>query len=188
MYAVACNKGLIPEAEAAARLTLGYPLTFESLGDSLRLFEGWALRNLAEFRLRSIHNLCSNWNSVLDCLVGPSKIWVDCPTAKDGNNDRRRLPPWLVQELVMSIWSSPFGPMAFRFTETFPTSVRLRDKYLKVLQSHVKEKDCNFCMRTHILEGENFYAKMKDVLTQAWNAPISMSGERVGTVKTVSDL
>ena len=108
VYAIACSKGLNPEVEAAARLTLGHPLTFESLGDSLRSFEGWALRDLADFRLRSIHSLCSNWKFFLNGLVGPSKIWMDCPTARDGDDDRRRLPPWLVQELAMPNWSGPF--------------------------------------------------------------------------------
>ena len=178
MYAIACSKGLNPEVEAAARLTLGHPLTFKSLGDSLRLFEGWALHNLAEFRLRSMHSLCSNWKSLLDCLVGPSKIWVNCPTAKDGNDDRRRLPPWLLQELDMSNWSGPFGSTAFRFTETIPTLLQIRVKYMRALWSHVKEKDCNFCTKVHIMEADKFFTKMNDILAQAWNVPISMSGER----------
>jgi hypothetical protein len=32
-YAIASSKGLIPEMENAARLTLDYPMTFESMGD-----------------------------------------------------------------------------------------------------------------------------------------------------------
>jgi hypothetical protein len=32
-------------------------------------------------------------------------------------------------------------------------------------------------MKVHILEGENFCAKMKDVLVQAWNVPTPMSEE-----------
>jgi hypothetical protein len=62
--AVACSEGLIPERVTAARLTLGHPLTFESVGDGLRLFEGWELRDLAHFRLRSIDNYSSNLNRV----------------------------------------------------------------------------------------------------------------------------
>ncbi|KAF8502675.1 hypothetical protein F5888DRAFT_1576379, partial [Russula emetica] len=54
VYAVAYRRKLIPEMAMAARLTLGHPLTFESLGDALWLFEGCALRDLADFRLRSI--------------------------------------------------------------------------------------------------------------------------------------
>ena len=187
VYAIACSKGLVPETEAAARLTLSYPLTFESIGNALRLFEGWALRDLAEFRLRTIHDLCSNWKSFLDCVVGPSKIWVGCPTESVDHNNRR-LPTWLRDGLQLPVgltnpsgWNHWTGfrvtpADSGKFHETIPTSVELYNEYLEALQFHVKEKDCNFCMKVHILEGENFYAKIKDVLTQAWNVPFSMSG------------
>jgi hypothetical protein len=42
-YAIASSMGLDPEMEHAARLTLGLPMTFESLGEGLRLFKGRAL-------------------------------------------------------------------------------------------------------------------------------------------------
>ena len=48
-YAIASSKGLIPEMEDAARQTLDYPVTFEILGEGLRLFEGSALRDLVDF-------------------------------------------------------------------------------------------------------------------------------------------
>jgi BTB/POZ domain len=53
-YAIASAKDLIPEMEFAARLTLGHPMTFELLGEGLRLFEGCALRRLVNFRRRWI--------------------------------------------------------------------------------------------------------------------------------------
>ena len=49
-YAIASAKDLIPEMENAARLTLDHPMTFELLGEGLRLFEGRALRRLVNFR------------------------------------------------------------------------------------------------------------------------------------------
>ncbi|KAI9457462.1 hypothetical protein BJY52DRAFT_1170750, partial [Lactarius psammicola] len=49
LFAVACRKRLIPEMKAAARLTLGHPMTFEYLGEALRSFEGWALLDLSRF-------------------------------------------------------------------------------------------------------------------------------------------
>ena len=182
-YAVAYSKRLIPEVETAARLTLGHPLTFESLGGTLRLFEGSALRDLAEFRLRSIHKFCSNWRSFTDCLGGASKIWVGCPTANDGN-DVRRLPTWLEDCLRSKLLiADKFGPtptLEDRFTETIPTSEQLCDKYLKAFRSHVEEHDCHFCMKVHVLEGEKFCAEMKDISAQAWNVPSPMLGERPG--------
>jgi hypothetical protein len=186
VYAVARSKGLVPEFVAAARLTLGYPLTFESLGDSLRLFDGWALRDLADFRLRSIHNLRLNWEPFLDCLEGPSKIWVDCPTAKDMfYRDGRHLPTWLDNCLWLRVTApSGFGSFGFTsediFIEAIPTSVQLCDRYMKALQSHVKQKDCSFCMKVHILEGENFCVKMKDILVKASNLPFRCLGSDLG--------
>ena len=49
-YAIASGLGLVPEAEDAARLTLDQPMTFESLGEGLRLFKGRALCDLIRFR------------------------------------------------------------------------------------------------------------------------------------------
>ncbi|KAF8502681.1 hypothetical protein F5888DRAFT_1800220 [Russula emetica] len=163
VYAVAYSKRLVPEMATAARDTLGCPLTFEALEYSLQSFEGGALRDLAEFRLRSIDNFSSNLKSFSGCVKGPSKIWVGCPAVKGGNSTRS-LPPWL--EFLSS------GPtLAQRFTETIPTSAQLRDRYMKALQSHVKKKDCNFCMRVHILEGEKYCEKLGDIATKAWNVP-----------------
>ncbi|KAI9454469.1 hypothetical protein BJY52DRAFT_1188897 [Lactarius psammicola] len=50
-YAIANNMGLIPEMVDAARLTLGHPMTFESLGEGLRLFKGGALCDLVRYRV-----------------------------------------------------------------------------------------------------------------------------------------
>jgi hypothetical protein len=177
VYAVACSKRLIPEMATAARLTLGHPLTFESLGDVLRLFEGCALRDLADFRLRSMNKFCSNWGSFSDGLKGPSKIWVGCPTT-EGSSDFPRLPAWLRDCLrlrlnIPTLFILRFKPDG-RFAEPIPTSVELCDKYLKALQSHVKEKDCNFCMKVHILEGETYCAKMKNISEEAWNIQLRL--------------
>lgn len=50
VYAIASRNELTPEKETIARLILDQPMTFEHLGDELRLFEGWALSELARFR------------------------------------------------------------------------------------------------------------------------------------------
>jgi hypothetical protein len=173
LYAVAYSKRLIPEVAAAARLTLECRLIIYELDDVLPLFKGWALRDLAEFRLRSIHNFCSNWRSFSDCLKGPSKIWVGCPTTSGQSGVC--LPTWL-QDCLRLDYSGYES-----FYETIPTSKELCDKYLKALQTHVKESDCYFCAKVHALEGEKFCAKMKDISEEARNVPTPMSGERPGT-------
>jgi hypothetical protein len=49
-YAIASGLGLVPEAEDAAQLTRGQPVTFESLGEGLRSFKGRALCDLFRYR------------------------------------------------------------------------------------------------------------------------------------------
>ena len=53
-YAIASSMGLNPEMERAARLTMGLPLTFESLGEELRLFTGPALHHLILYRTATL--------------------------------------------------------------------------------------------------------------------------------------
>ena len=170
VYAIAYSKRLIPEMATAARDTLRFPLTFVYLGYSLRSFEGGALRDLVDFRLRSIGNFSSNLKTFSN-LRRSSKIWVGCPTV----NNTLRLPEWL--EFLDSELEDEG-----RFTETIPTSTKLCDSYMKALQSHVKQKDCNFCMKVHILEGEKYCKKLGDISTQARNVPAP--GERPGTPTT----
>jgi hypothetical protein len=52
-YALASGMGLVPEAEDAARLTLGQPMTFESLGEGLKSFKGRALCDLIRYRSKN---------------------------------------------------------------------------------------------------------------------------------------
>ena len=52
-YAMASSMRLVPEMENAARLTLGQPMTFESLGEDLRSFKGRALCDLIRYRKRA---------------------------------------------------------------------------------------------------------------------------------------
>ena len=49
-YAIASSMQLVPEKEHAARLTLGQPMTFESLGEGFRPFKGRALCDLVRYR------------------------------------------------------------------------------------------------------------------------------------------
>jgi hypothetical protein len=82
-YAIASSKGLTLEMENAARLTLDHSMTFEALGEGLRLFEGCALRNLVRFRKRCKDNVVACLESFLDARAGPSRIWVGCPSTLD---------------------------------------------------------------------------------------------------------
>ena len=99
-YAIASRKGLISEMENAARQTLNHPMTFEILGEGLRLFEGDALRDLASFRRRCRENLVRCLDS-FSKYPGPSNIWLSCPEVTQSSlYGTLVLPKWLSQLLL----------------------------------------------------------------------------------------
>jgi hypothetical protein len=177
VYAVACSKRLIPEMETAARLTLDYPMTFESVGEALRSFDAWALRGLAEFRLRCTRDLSSRIDSFSDGQNdGPSKIWADCPSDELKYDDFPKIPRWL-GGIFYSHYKSGFVNDHHDFAKTVPTAVQLRDGFLQALQKHIKAKDCHFCLKVYMLKGEKYCEEMDDMLEQARNVPLLTSGD-----------
>ena len=106
-YAIATAKGLIPEIEDAAYLILFQPMTFEILGEGLRLFQGWALRDLGDFRKRYIDNVIVCLDSFLEAEPpGPSSIWVGCPKVMligSPSGTYPALPIWLYQLFSQSL-------------------------------------------------------------------------------------
>jgi hypothetical protein len=73
-YAIASAKDLIPEMENAAHQTLNHRMSFEAIGEGLRFFQGWALRDLVSYRRRCRDNIVT----CLDLFVevqprGPSE-------------------------------------------------------------------------------------------------------------------
>jgi hypothetical protein len=162
VYAIAYRKGLVPEMAMAARLTLGHPLTFESLGDALLLFDGCALRDLVDFRLRSINKFT---DLLLDSDTGPPNIWACCPMG---------IPYWFD---AVQLRFTMVDPEVHKFSQAIPTFQKRYDEYITALQSHIEEKDCQFCMKAHAMEGEIFRTKLKAVSTKARNVPHPMQGE-----------
>ena len=170
-YAIASSKGLVPEMEKAARLTLDYPMTFESLGEGLRLFDGDALRNLAKYRKRCVDNLITCLESFESPGPGPSGVWVGCPDAMPPRMRHWRfdspppprtavLPSWLRQVLSQS--SNDLKLQVF--THPLATSSSIREVYLAALQTHVC---CNFCLRVQAKNGLTFCAELESELAQA---------------------
>jgi hypothetical protein len=174
LYAIAYSKRLIPEMEAAARLTLDYPMTFESIGEALRSFDVWALRILADFRLRCARNLSSGMESFVDIQSGPSKIWAECPFALE-HRDPPGQPLWL-NRIFNLHFESDWGGYYHNFAETIPTTVQIRDEFLQALKQHVKENDCHFCLKVYMLKGKEYCSAMDDILEQARNLPLLTSG------------
>jgi hypothetical protein len=166
VYAIASSKGLIPEMENAARLTLDYPMTFESIGDELRLFNGWALRDLACFRKRCRDSLVQCLESFLDHRNGPSKIWAFCLHSKFLNQlqspDQGSFAKWL-RDLIMQT----IEELKESYTRPLPKQHSFRKQYVAALQKHIGETNCLLCSRVHIEEGDAFWGQLKSKLTMA---------------------
>jgi len=171
-YAIAFNNMLSPEMETAARSTLDYPLTFESLGKDLLLFKGSALRELASFRKKCGDKIVSCLESFLD-TDGPSKIWVGCPIidtwAYEGSlsesTDGRILPPWLQYFFADQIIRSKL-----HFTQGFINPCSIREKYSAELLKHSPQpSSCSFCLMVHAHEGDRYCAVLEQELANAQN-------------------
>jgi hypothetical protein len=164
-YAIASDKGLIPEMENAARQTLDHPMTFETLGEGLRLFKGSALRDLASFRKRCRDNLVTYLDAFLKIQPpGPSRIWVGCP----GDNPttigvtfrRNVLPRWLCQILDQNRNALKVQ----NFTRPLDIHSRIRREYSTAIENHAS---CTFCLRVHIKYGSDLCAVLEERLVFA---------------------
>jgi hypothetical protein len=166
-YAIAAGKGLVPEMENAARLTLDQLMTFDILGEGLRLFEGWALHDLVSFRKRCRDKFITCLDTFIDVQPpGPSSIWVGCPevmpTRAEAGAYRPNLtlPRWLKELLsrnrnVLRLQT---------FTHPLDIQSRIRQEYLMALQNHAT---CIFCLGVHLMNGSTFCAELENKLAEA---------------------
>ena len=192
-YAIASSSGLTPEMDMVARLTLDQPMTFEHLGDELRLFEGPALRELVSFREQCRDNLASCFKSFLDTNSRPSKIWVGCPGHKTEQPDsvshhRRRGPPGrqvtnfgssiagndepkkaapTLPPWLHDLFTHEIADLKQAFTRPLIKPSSIREKYLEALKNHVSPDLCTFCVRVHISKGEWYCVQLEQSLAHA---------------------
>jgi len=164
VYAVACRKRLFPEMAAMACHTLGYPMTFESLGEALWSFEGWALRDLACFRLSCNIKLSSRINLFLDCCDEYSKYWLGCPRYAC-KSEKSRLPAWLEAHFTRTLEELR------KSTHIIPMSHMFSTDYLMSLQAHINAKHCQFCARVHALGEPTFSIGIQEWVKLARNVP-----------------
>ncbi|KAH9168001.1 hypothetical protein EDB89DRAFT_2074370 [Lactarius sanguifluus] len=146
-YAIASSLGLNPEMESAARLTLGYPMTFESIGDGLRSFKGQALCDLIRYRKRCRDNLMSCLNSFFD-PNSRRQIWSGC---REGSSY-----PWLV-----NFFTSKSAEMkgSEGFTRGIFSPSTILEEFIVALKNHT-QSGCYSCARVH-LEGQTFYKELE---------------------------
>jgi len=156
-YGFASARGLTQEMESAARLSLDFPMTFESMGDELATFGGWALRDLARYRKRCRDSLVSCLESLLDPRLPPSDIWVGC------HNTTSSTIAWWLQTLLVE----HIRTLRSTFTRSLLKPSSLRTEYLAALQSHVSQMGCTFCSKVHIMHGETFCVQVEKNLTKS---------------------
>jgi len=188
-YAIAFRNKLLPEIGTAARLTLDYPLTFEALGEELKLFDGPALRELATFRRACRDSLISCLESFSDTRIGPSKIWVGCPTSvttrlarfPDGSSISLEIPagpqlkstPSTRRESRTPLWLRNFFMVQIEELKQYFTHalnpLNIREKYLAALSEHCSNfmNGCQECSTVHVRDGEGYCVALEQTLTQA---------------------
>jgi hypothetical protein len=194
-FAIAFSNRLSDQTTIAARFTLDFPLTFEAIGKDLALFDGSALRLLADYRKTCRDSVISCLKLFLDVRQGPSKIWIGCPGSKaqqsqssghcqsllmqssqssagTSTNDstckddnESTLPLWLWDLFMQQIEESKQ-----HFTNSFINPSSIRWKYLEALQKHAPDQDgCVSCLVVHAHSGERYCAELERRLTRARN-------------------
>ena len=163
-YAIAGGKGLIPEMEKAARLTLDHPMTFEYLGEALRLFDGRALRDLVRFRRCCRDNLVMCLKSFLE-IQGTGASGSGYPGGCScGSSISLWELNWLRQ--VISRYKDSKKQL---FTDSFPTPSNIRGEYSKALPSYANSNHhCGYCGRVRAANHDPpFCAELESKLAQA---------------------
>ena len=139
------------EMEETARQTLDHPMTFEALGKELRLFEGWALRDLVNFRRRYRHNLSACFDSYSRALVRCSMGWLGPGVPV--------LHRWLYQLLSRSRVDLKLKLQVF--THPLDINSRIRREYLKALYTRLNCKLCS-ANRDPCIPGSNILCGARD--------------------------
>ena len=177
-YAIASGKRLIPEMENAARQTLDHPMTFEIIGEGLRLFEGWALRDLARFRKRCRDNLLACFESFLQLGQPPFNVWIPCTQLDQWNDQKNQTylytygnpdtettgysPSWLTE-----FFQKHLNELCEAFSKPLLSPRSIHNEYFSALEGHITSYRCISCTKVHALKGVQFCEDLEDRLTQA---------------------
>ena len=197
-YAIASSMGLIPEMESAARLTLGYPMTFESLGEGLQSFNGRALCGLVRYRNHCRDNLVSSLDSFFD-VRSRCEIWSGCQQGSSLPGGRRQgcgggcgcgcgggygcgcgpcgcgcssmsNKPSTPQGVPPTWLRDFFTSKSVELKRNFTHAITSPSNMLEDYLSALKNhtQSCQTCVRVH-LDGQSLYRELEDDLTQTLN-------------------
>ena len=164
-YAIASNKRLIPEMEAAARLTLDHSMTFETIGDALPFFDASALRDLVRFRKRCCDNLLAFFKGFVDGSDIVSTIWLDCmscPPTSESDEGISTLAEWLYGFILQRT-----DTLEETYTNPLPRPSSIREQFVKALLHHLSETNCTSCMEAYINKGEVFCDQLYNSVSKA---------------------
>ena len=171
-YAIASSKGLIPEMEATARLTLDHPMTFEVIVDVLPMFEGSALHDLLGFRERCRLNLQSFFISFFDGKDSLSEAWNVCYWTKYPHFGKADIARWFA-DLV----SQKFKNLQEPYACPLPNSSTLRKEYDEALDAHIAElKTCN-CVK--------LYSTVKATYRDEWLRRLTKARDEVRIISSL---
>ncbi|KAF8263754.1 hypothetical protein EI94DRAFT_1806739 [Lactarius quietus] len=162
-YAIASSMGLIPEMERMACLTLGYPMTFEFLGEALRSFEGWALCDLARYRKSCRDNLVSCLDSFFD-VRSMFQLWAGCrePTPNSSPENVWDAPTvWL-----RDFFSGKSAELQNGFTHAIGSPSTFLVEYPAALKNHNSSHYAS-CCDVYVMEGRLFRTELEGQLKQA---------------------
>jgi hypothetical protein len=160
-YTMASSKRLIPEMEAAARVTLDRPMTFELIMDDLLFFEGSALQDLIDFRQRCRDNLLSFFVSFVNSKDSLSKAWRN-----SCQYYREDIPEWfrnLVSQHIKNLQDPYDCPL--------PNTSTLRKEINEAARSHLSETRCAPCSKL-------YYADW-DALCDKWLRRVTKARDKV---------
>jgi hypothetical protein len=173
-YLIARSKGLILETERAAHQTLDHPMTFEILGERMKLSESWALRDLSNFRKRYRDNLMSCLKSFLNTDESQFNIWTSCDyhtssrgyssSRRSSTNGSLRVPSWLAE-----LYRKHINESQEAFSKSLFNSRSVRGEYLSAVQAHINSQNCFSCTKIHAEKGETFCKNLEDRLTRVLN-------------------
>lgn len=183
-YAIASSKQIFPEMEAAARLTLDHPMTFEAIGDALPLFEGTALHDLVHFRKRCRDKLLSFFEGFVDGSNGLSKIWFGCrkkaSPPSTPQSDKVLPAEWLCDWISYHI-----EDLEEAYTNPLPNFSTLRKQFFMNYFLHMRLKLCSsgscFTQYDEQMEAflDQFNCRISEARDEVRIPPLPQSGMRV---------